>query len=133
MAHSSLNPEGLGPPVGFSHVVVPAAGRTVYLAGQTAHGPDGAVRGEDLVAEFRYAVQNVARALGAAEARPEHVVSLWVFCSDPEGYRANLRAIGAAYREVFGDHYPAMAWWGVTELFDPRAHVELIATAVIPE
>lgn len=131
--HTFLDPDGLGPPVGFSHVAVAAPGRTVHLAGQTAHDPDGQVQGEDLAEEFAHAVRNVGRALEAAGARPEHVVSLLVLCSDPQGYRDALDRIGVAYREVFGRHYPAMTWWGVSELFDPRAHVEIVATAVVPE
>ena len=39
-AHRFLNPEGLAPAVGFSHVAVAAPGRLVFLAGETAHEAD---------------------------------------------------------------------------------------------
>ena len=56
-----------------------------------------------------------------------------IYTTDPAGYRDNLKLLGAAYREVFGSHYPAMALFGVTELFDPRSVVELVCVAVVPE
>ena len=45
-------------------------------------------------------------------------------------YRENLGAIGAAYREVFGRHYPAATLVEVSSLFDPAAMVEVEAVAV---
>ena len=50
-----------------------------------------------------------------------------------DAYRGSLAEVGAAYRAVFGKHFPAMALVGVTELVDPRAVVEIEATAVIPQ
>jgi enamine deaminase RidA (YjgF/YER057c/UK114 family) len=46
-------------------------------------------------------------------------------------YRAHPKELGAAYRDVFGKHYPPMALFGIEELFDPRARVELVCVAVI--
>jgi len=46
-------------------------------------------------------------------------------------YRKNRKEIGRAYREAFGAHYPAMAVVGVKELFEPKARVEIEATAVV--
>jgi enamine deaminase RidA (YjgF/YER057c/UK114 family) len=132
-AHSFLNPEGMAPPVGFSHVAVAAPGRLVFLAGQTAHQADGTLQGSTLAEQFAAAAGNVAAALAAAGATPADVVSLQIFTTDVDGYRAQSKSIGAAYRQVFGPHYPPMALFGVGRLFDPDALVELVATAVIPE
>ena len=132
-AHQFLNPEGLAPAVGFSHVAVAAPGRLVFLAGETAHQADGTLVGSTLPEQFAAAAANVTTALAAAGASPGDVVSLQIFTTDVDGYRAQSRAIGAAYRDVFGPHYPAMALFGVTRLFDPEALVELVVTAVIPE
>ena len=132
-AHRFLNPEGLGPPVGFSHVAVAAPGRLVFLAGETAHQADGSLAGPTLPEQFAAAAANVATALAAAGASPGDLVSLQIFTTDVDGYRLQSKAIGAAYREVFGPHYPPMALFGVTRLFDPAALVELVATAVIPD
>jgi enamine deaminase RidA (YjgF/YER057c/UK114 family) len=132
-SHRFLNPEGLGPPVGFSHVAVAAPGRLVFLAGETAHQADGSLTGSTLPEQFAAAAANVATALAAAGASPGDLVSLQIFTTDVDGYRSQSKAIGAAYRDVFGPHYPPMALLGVTRLFDPAALVELVATAVIPD
>jgi enamine deaminase RidA (YjgF/YER057c/UK114 family) len=132
-AHRFLNPEELSPPVGFSHVAVAAPGRLVFLAGETAHQPDGTLAGSTVAEQFAAAAANVAAALAAAGATPADIVSLQIFTTDVDGYRAESKAIGAAYRDVFGPHYPPMALFGVARLFDPAALVELVATAVIPD
>jgi enamine deaminase RidA (YjgF/YER057c/UK114 family) len=131
--HQFLNPEGMMPPVGFSHVAVAAPGRLVFLAGQTAHQRDGTVAGSTMAEQFAAAAANVADALSAAGATPADVVSMQIFTSDVEAYRSQAKAIGVAYREVFGPHYPPMALFGVTRLYDPAALVELVVTAVIPD
>jgi enamine deaminase RidA (YjgF/YER057c/UK114 family) len=132
-SHQFLNPGGLAPPVGFSHVAVAAPGRLVFLAGQTAHQADGTLKGSTLAEQFAAAAQNVAVALDAAGATPADVVSLVIYTTDVDGYRTSSKEIGGAYRAVFGPHYPPMALFGVTRLFDAEALVELVVTAVIPD
>jgi enamine deaminase RidA (YjgF/YER057c/UK114 family) len=132
-AHQFLNPPGLAPAVGFSHVALAAPGRIVFLAGQAAHQADGTLSAATLPDQFAAAARNLVAALEAAGGRPEHVVWLQIFTSDLAGYRASLKPIGAAYREVFGAHYPPMGLFGVTGLFDPGALVELMAVAVVPD
>jgi enamine deaminase RidA (YjgF/YER057c/UK114 family) len=131
-AHTFLNPDGMSPPVGFSHVAVAAPGRLVFVAGQTAHQAEGTLAGSTVAEQFAAAAENVATALAAAGATPADVVSLQIFTTDVDAYRAASKAIGAAYRQVFGPHYPPMALFGVSRLYDPEALVELLATAVIP-
>jgi enamine deaminase RidA (YjgF/YER057c/UK114 family) len=133
VSHQFLNPPGLAPPVGFSHVALPAPGRLVFLAGQTAHQADGRLAGETVTEQFEAAVANVAAALAAAGAAPHHLVWLQIFVVDVDAYRDALRPIGAAWRDHFGAHYPPMALFGVSRLFDPQALVELMAIAVVPE
>ncbi len=41
--------------------------------------------------------------------------------------------LGEAYRRHFGRHYPAMALFEVTGLFDPASQVELMCVAVVPD
>jgi len=52
---------------------------------------------------------------------------------DRAEYLANLRALGQAYREVVGRHYPAMTAVEVTALMESRARVEIEVTAVLPD
>jgi enamine deaminase RidA (YjgF/YER057c/UK114 family) len=131
--HQFLNPEGMAAPVGFSHVAVAAPGRMVFVAGQTAHQADGTLKGSTLPEQFAGAAENVVEALLAAGATPADVVQLHIFTTDVDGYRKESKNIGAAYRAVFGPHYPPMALFGVSRLFDAEALVELVATAVIPD
>ncbi len=130
-AHRLVNPPGMSPAVGFSHLVVPAAGRTVYLGGQTAQRPDGSIAGADLLEQVDLALANLVTALASVDGLPEHVVSLVVYTTDMASYRAALRPIGRLWRRHFGRHFPAVALLGVAELFDPQALVELVGVAVI--
>lgn len=130
--HEVVNPASLAPPSGFAHAVAAAAGRTVYLGGQTALGPDGEIRGATVAEQFDLAAGNLLVALEAAGGRPGDLVSLQVFTTDVEAYRAALRELGEVYRRHFGYHYPAMALLGVARLFDAAALVELMGVAVVP-
>ncbi len=122
----------LAPPVGFSHAVVARGDRIVFLGGQVAHGPDGAITGDTILEQFDVAADNVVTALRAAGGEPEHIVSMTIYVTDPEAYRAAMPDLGAVWRRHFGPRYPAMAWFGVSALLDEDALVELVATAVIP-
>lgn len=131
--HRLVNPETLPPPVGFSHAVSAATGRLIFLGGQTGHGTDGVLRGDTLAEQFDAAAANVALALRAVGGGPEHLVSVQIFVTDVEVYRASLERLGEAWRRHFGRHYPAAALFEVTALFDPGAKVELMCVAVVPE
>jgi enamine deaminase RidA (YjgF/YER057c/UK114 family) len=132
MTHEHVNPPDLGPAIGFSHAVVAAEGRLVFLAGQTAHGPDGALRGQTLVEQFDAALANLATAMRAAGAEPEHLVQATIYTTQPEVYRERLGELGASWRRHLGRHYPALTLAGVTELFDPGCLVEVVGIAVVP-
>jgi enamine deaminase RidA (YjgF/YER057c/UK114 family) len=131
--HRVVNPASLSPAVGFAHAVSAAPGRLVFLGGQTAHGADGTLAAVSLVEQFNVALGNVVTALSSVDARPEHLVSMHIYTTDVAVYRTSLDALGAAYRRHLGRHYPATALFGVSELFDPAALVELVCTAVVPD
>jgi enamine deaminase RidA (YjgF/YER057c/UK114 family) len=116
--------------MGFSHAVV--AGGTVYLAGQTAQTQDGSIQGETMAEQFDRAAANLVIALTAAGGEPKDLVSLQVFVTDVDEYRASLLALGKVWRRHFGRHYPAMGLFGVTRLFDAAAKVELMGIAKPP-
>jgi enamine deaminase RidA (YjgF/YER057c/UK114 family) len=125
-----INPPTLPEPVGFSHAV--RAGRTVYLAGQTALGPDGStIVGETIVEQFEVAASNLIAALEGAGGVAADLVTLQVFVTDVSEYKRSLRELGGVWRRRFGRHYPAMGLFGVTELFDVEAKVELMGVAVL--
>ena len=128
--HRIVAVPALAEPAGFAHAVVAAPGQTVYLAGQTAQGPDGAIVGGTIVEQFDVAAGNVVTALTAAGARPDQLVSMVIYTTDMGEYRSSLAELGPVWRRHFGRHYPAVALLGVTALFDDDAKVELVATAV---
>jgi enamine deaminase RidA (YjgF/YER057c/UK114 family) len=133
MSNEIVTAPELAPPVGYAHAVVGArGGRIVHLGGQTALGPDGGIRGETLVEQFDVATGNVLAALRAAGGAPDHLVQMLVFVTDVADYKASRRGLGEVWKRRFGRRYPAMGLFGVTALFDERARVELVATAVIP-
>jgi len=124
-----FNPPELAPPVGFAHAA--AAGELVVLGGQVGSDASGRVVAPgDITAQFTQAIRNVATALRAAGSTPERTVKLTYFVTDLAAYRANLKPIGAAYREVFGHHYPATSLFEVKGLFDPQAMVEIECLAL---
>ena len=130
--HEIVNPPALAPPRGFAHAVVAAPGRTVYLGGQTALDAEGRVTGETVADQFEVAARNVLEALRAAGGGAQHLVSLQIFVTDVEAYKGALGPIGASYRKHFGKHFPAMAVFEVSGLFDRDAMVELVGIAVVP-
>ena len=125
-----VNSPELAAPVGFSHAVV--ADRVVYLGGQIAATPDGAVTGDTIAEQFDLAAANLMTALRAAGGGPDDLVTLQVFVTSVSEYKAALPELGRVWRKHFGRHYPAMGLFGVTELFEPEAKLELMGVAILP-
>jgi enamine deaminase RidA (YjgF/YER057c/UK114 family) len=124
-----LQPPGWPPPRGYANGVA-AEGRLVFVAGQIGWDETGAFAA-DLPGQVRQALANIVSVLAEAGAGPEHVVRLTWYLTDRAGYLAQQKEIGAAYREIMGRHYPAMAVVEVAALVEAQAQVEIEATAVI--
>jgi enamine deaminase RidA (YjgF/YER057c/UK114 family) len=128
-----LQPTGWAPPRGYANGVE-ARGRLVVTAGQIGWDPaTGEFESDDFAAQVRQALLNVRAVLAEAGAEPRHLVRLTWYVTDRAAYLASTREIGAAYREVIGRHFPAMAVVVVAGLLEARARVEIEATAVVPE
>ena len=128
--HRIVNPDSLVAPSGYSHAIVAGPGRTIYLAGQTAHVP-GEETPKDIVEQFDRAAGKVVLALETAGGKPEDLVSMQIFTTDLEDYLSKSKAIGDAYQKHFGKHYPAAALIEVKGLVG-GAKVELSCIAVVP-
>src|SRR5215212_841774 len=133
MEHRIVTAPGLAPPVGYAHAVVAAPGRVVALGGQTALDADGAIVGATIAEQFDVAARNLVTALGAAGGRPQDIVSMQIFVTDVPAYKASLRELGPLWQTHFGRRYPATGLFGVTQLFDEDALIELMALAVLAE
>ena len=127
-----LQPPAWPKPKGFANGIV-ATGRMVFLAGQVGWDETETMVGDDFVAQAKQALSNIVAVLAEAGGRPEHIVRLTWFVTDRDAYLGSLDALGKAYREVMGRHYPAMSLLAISALVEEGAKVEIEATAVLPE
>ncbi|MGH8317751.1 MAG: RidA family protein [Steroidobacteraceae bacterium] len=128
----SLQPEGWPRPSGYSNGVL-AQGHQVFIAGQVGWNPrSGKFESASLVDQAAQALKNVLAVLAQANGRPEHIARITWYLTSRAEYLAHLKEIGAAYRDVMGNHFPAMTAVEVTALIEAQAKVEIEATAVIP-
>ena len=128
--HKVLQPPGWPKPKGYANGIK-ARGEFVFVGGMV--GWDEKERfPKGFVAQARQALENIVAVLSEGGARPEHIVRLTWYVLDMDEYVAARRELGAAYRAVMGEHFPAMALVQVGRLFEPEARLEIEATAVIP-
>jgi len=134
MTFEIVNPESLGAPRGWNNgMLARADGRILFVAGQP--GWETAAIGEPpgFVDQFARALDKVLAVVRAAGGGPADVGRLTIYVTDLAAYRASLKPLGAAWRERFGTHYPAMALVEVKGLVDHGAVVEIEATAIVGE
>ena len=128
----TLLPPGWPRPRGYANGIS-ARGRTIVTAGVVGWTAEETFEAPDLAGQFRQALANILLVLAEDEAGPEHIVRMTCYVTDIDEYRSSLAAIGAAWRETIGRHFPAMAVVAVTSLVEPAARIEIEATAIVPE
>ena len=131
-----INPSSLCEPVGFAHAWLVTSNdlRTLYLAGQCGYDASGEVETPgDLVAQLEKALANISEVLRDAGMEFTDVVQLNFFVRSRDDYAAARREFGTVWRRHCGKHYPAMAMFMVSGLFDPKALIEVqgIAAAAV--
>jgi enamine deaminase RidA (YjgF/YER057c/UK114 family) len=127
-----LQPPGWPQPRGYSNGVA-ARGTIVSVAGQVGWDAAGHFQTDDFAGQTRQALQNVVAVLAEAGAKPEHIVRMTWYVTSKAEYLAAGKAVGAAYRDVIGRHFPPMTAVEVSALIEDRAKVEIEVTAVIPD
>lgn len=134
IAYQTVLPEGWPRPRGFSHAVVARGATQVRIAGQI-----GVVRGEPSVAadadmgtQWAQAMANLVTVLRAAGGQPEHLIMLRAYVTDIGEFNRAGAAVGKAWGETLGKHYPAMTLVQVSALIDPAAKVEIEGEALLP-
>ena len=130
--HELLNPAHWRVPKGYSNGVA-ARGRLVVTGGIIGWNADQVFVTDDFAAQAAQALRSIVEILACAGAKPHHLVRLTWYVTDKRDYLAARKDLGRAYREIIGDHYPAMALLQVVALVEDRALVEIEATAVVPE
>ena len=126
-----LQPPGWAKPRGFSNGMS-ASGKFVFVAGQIGWTGEGKWEAKDFAGQFRQTLKNTLDVLAEAGAKPEHIVRMTWYILDKQEYLAAAKEVGAAYRELIGRHYPAMAVVQVGALIEDAARLEIETTAVIP-
>lgn len=127
----TLLPPGWKTPKGYANGIA-ATGTLIFVAGQIGWTARERFETDDFAGQTRQALQNILAVLKEAGAGPEHVTRLTWYVTDKHEYLGALAAVGAAYREVMGRHFPAMTLVEVRALVEDRAKVEIEATAVLP-
>jgi enamine deaminase RidA (YjgF/YER057c/UK114 family) len=130
MSLEILQPPGWVRPRGYANGVA-AEGRQVFVAGQIGWDAGQRFVSDDFGDQARQALANIVAVLACAGAAPEHIVRLTWYVTSRDEYNASLAAIGASYRELIGRNFPAMSVVVVAGLVEPRAKVEIEATAVV--
>ncbi len=129
MSREVLQPPGWARPRGYANGIV-AEGRQVFVAGQIGWDAEQRIVSDDFAMQARQALANIVAVLACAGAGPEHIVRLTWYITSRDEYNASLVEIGASYRELIGRHYPTMSVVVVAALLEPRAKVEIEATAL---
>jgi enamine deaminase RidA (YjgF/YER057c/UK114 family) len=129
MTLQPINPAGLPAPPTYTHVMVAAGGKVVFIAGQEPEDAQGNLVGPgDLAAQARQVFANLGRAVAGGGARLDQVAKITIFVVHhrPE----YLPVIEEARVALFGEHKPADTLVGVEALARPGYLIEVDAIAV---
>ena len=127
-----LCPPGWPRPKGYSNAMA-ARGRIVMTAGVVGWSERQEFVEKTLAGQFAQTLRNIVAILECDGAAPRNIARLTCYVTSIDEYLENAKEIGAAWREIMGRHYPAMALVEVVRLVERDAKVEIEATAVVPE
>jgi enamine deaminase RidA (YjgF/YER057c/UK114 family) len=127
-----LQPAGWPRPKGYSNGIS-ASGRMIFTAGVVGWDEREMFPDYTLHGQFAQALRNTLAILAEDGAGPEHVVRMTCYVIDRSEYLNSRDEIGAAWREIMGKNFPAMALVEVKGLVEGAAKVEIETTAVVPQ
>ncbi len=128
MTHQTIHPQGWLPAKGYANGILTKDG-TLHIGGQIGWDENKKFVSDDFVGQMRQALLNIAAIVETAGGQVSDVTRLTWFVTDKKDYLAHQAEVGAAYREVFGKHFPAMSMLVVADLVEDQAVVEIEATA----
>jgi enamine deaminase RidA (YjgF/YER057c/UK114 family) len=127
-----LQPPAWPRPKGYSNGIS-ARGRMIFTAGIVGWDEHESFPEYTLHGQFAQALRNTLAILAEDGAGPEHIVRMTCYVIDRAEYLRCRDEIGAAWREIMGPNYPAMALVEVKGLVESAALVEIETTAVVEE
>jgi enamine deaminase RidA (YjgF/YER057c/UK114 family) len=130
MSMKILQPQNWPRPKGYSNGIC-AKGRMIFTAGVVGWGENESFPDYSLHGQFAQALMNTLEILAEDGAGPQHIVRMTVYVTDRHEYLSSRDEIGAAWREIMGPNYPAMALVEVKGLVESAAKVEIETTAVV--
>ena len=130
--HEILHPKNWKAAKGYANGVA-ASGRMVFTGGIVGWNADQEWESDDFATQVAQCLQSIKAVLAEAGAEPRHLTRLTWYVTDKREYLNEQKQLGAAYKRVIGNHFPAMALVQVVALVEDRAKVEIEATAVLPD
>lgn len=129
MTLTNLQPAGWPVPRGYANGMA-GVGRIVLVGGMVGWDEQGRFP-DGFVPQAAQALRNILAVLAEAGGRATDIGRFTWFVRDIEEYRASLQALGPAYRDIMGRHFPAMSLVQVVALVEPAARLEIEATAIV--
>ena len=127
-----IAPPELVKPSGFSHGILAAGGRTLYIGGQIATNDEGNLQAPgNVVGQYRQVLKNIAAVVSEAGGEMADIVKLTIYVRDRADYKAHLKGLGAVHREFFGSYYAATTLVEVSNFFEDGVLVEIEGVAVL--
>jgi enamine deaminase RidA (YjgF/YER057c/UK114 family) len=127
-----LQPPNWPRPKGYSNGIS-ARGRMIFTAGIVGWDENERFPEHTLHGQFGQALMNTLEILAMDGAGPQHIVRMTCYVTNRSDYLNSRDEIGAAWREIIGPNYPAMALIEVKGLVESAALVEIETTAVVEE
>ena len=127
-----LQPPNWPRPKGYSNGIS-AKGRMIFTAGVVGWDENESFPDYTLHGQFAQALMNTLEILAADGAGPQHIVRMTCYVTDRHEYVNARDEIGAAWREIMGPNYPAMALVEVKGLVEAATKVEIETTAIVED
>jgi enamine deaminase RidA (YjgF/YER057c/UK114 family) len=127
-----LQPPGWPRPKGYSNGVS-ARGRVIFTAGVVGWDEHESLPEYTLAGQFAQVLRNTLAILREDGAGPEHIVRMTAYIIDRADYIRSRDEIGAAWKEIMGRNFPAMAVVEVAGLVESAALIEIETTAMVEE
>lgn len=125
-----IQPEGWPRPKGYANGIVDKNG-TLHIAGQVGWDENEVFQSSDFIGQMEQALNNIRAIIHAAGGDVTDVVRMTWYVTETEEYLTRQTEVGAVYRRIFGQHFPAMTLVVIKSLIETGAVLEIEATAVL--